>query len=157
VRQPSSARRGLAAAALAGLLLGASGGFAPLCAAPEIPHQVAVLQGLDKVTARVSEFTAPLDQPVRFGALEVMARTCLTTPPTEPPESAAFLEVREVPPAADATVPPEEVFTGWMFASSPALSALEHPVYDIWVVGCDDEIASEADQGDSDGTGPASE
>lgn len=157
MRPPSSASRNLTGAALAGLLLAGAGGFAPLRAAPEIPHRVAVLQGLDKVTARVLEFAAPLDQLVRFGPLEITARTCLETPPTEPPESAAFLEVSELPPAADATAPPEEVFRGWMFASSPALSALEHPVYDIWVVGCDEEIASEADQGDSDGTGPTSE
>jgi hypothetical protein len=142
---------------LAGVLLTAGGHIAQLRAAPEIPYRVAVLQGLDKVTARVSEFTAPLDEMVRFGALEITARTCLETPPTEPPESAAFLEVREVPPAADATAPPREVFTGWMFASSPALSALEHPVYDIWVVGCDEAIGSDADQGESDATGPASE
>lgn len=150
-------RQALTGVALSGLTLTWAGDFAPLHAAPEIPHRTAVLQGLDKVTARVSEFKAPLDEPVRFGPLEIIARTCLKTPPTEPPESAAFLEIREAPPAADATAPPKSVFTGWMFASSPALSALEHPVYDIWVVGCDDEIASDAAQGESDGTGPPSE
>ena len=92
----------------------------------------AVLQGLDKITARISTFDAPLDEPVRFGSLEIVARTCHKTPPEEPPERAAFLEVVDVRPDSPA-VP---LFTGWMFASSPALSALEHPVYDVWVIDC---------------------
>jgi hypothetical protein len=103
---------------------------------PVLEHRVAVLQGLDKVTARVSTVQAPLDQPTQFGTLEVVARTCRETPPTEPPESAAFLEIRELPPASDANGAPVDLFSGWMFASSPALSALEHPVYDVWVLDC---------------------
>jgi hypothetical protein len=99
---------------------------------PSLPNRVALLQGLDKVTARVSAFRAPVDKEVRFGTLEITARACLVAPPTEPPESAAFLEIRDVGPVGDG----KEVFSGWMFASSPALSALEHPVYDVWVVGC---------------------
>lgn len=92
----------------------------------------AILQGLDKTTARVSTIEAPLDQPVRFGTLEIVARACHKKPPTEPPESAAFLEIVDIRPDSPA-VP---LFTGWMFASSPAVSALEHPVYDVWVVDC---------------------
>ena len=92
----------------------------------------AVLQGLDKITARISTFNAPLDYPVRFGSLEIVARTCQKTPPEEPPESAAFLEVTDVRPDSEAI----ELFAGWMFASSPAISALEHPVYDVWVIDC---------------------
>ena len=91
-----------------------------------------MLQGLDKVTARVSQVRAPVDVPVHFGSLEIVARACRETPPEEPPESAAFLEIRDIKPG-EAPVP---VFSGWMFASSPALSALEHPVYDVWVVDC---------------------
>ncbi|MGH6720253.1 MAG: DUF2155 domain-containing protein [Alphaproteobacteria bacterium] len=93
---------------------------------------IAVLQGLDKVTARVSTLDAPLDVAVRFGALELVARACYKAPPEEPPESAAFLEIRELAPDA----PARSVFSGWMFASSPGLSALEHPVYDVWVLDC---------------------
>jgi hypothetical protein len=91
-----------------------------------------VLRGLDKITARITTFDAPLDAPVRFGALEIVARDCNKRPPEEPPEVSAFLEVAEVKPGQ----PPTALFTGWMFASSPALSALEHPVYDVWVIDC---------------------
>lgn len=92
----------------------------------------AVLQGLDKTTARVSTIEAPVDGVARFGTLEIVARACHKKPPTETPESAAFLEIVDVRPDS----PSVRVFSGWMFASSPALSAMEHPVYDIWVVDC---------------------
>jgi len=98
----------------------------------------AVLQGLDKVTARIFTFDAPIDKPVRFGRLQIVARACHKTPPEEPPESAAFLDITELPPDGE----PRRLFTGWMFASSPALSALEHPVYDIWVVDCMNDSSS---------------
>jgi len=108
-------------------------------AATELPAQEvstassgAVLQGLDKVTARISTFEAPFDVPVRFGSLVIQARACHKAPPTEPPESTAFLEIDET----FETTLPRDLFTGWMFASSPAVSALEHPVYDVWVVDC---------------------
>ncbi len=100
----------------------------------------AVLQGLDKTTARVSTIEAPLDQPARFGTLRIVARACHKKPPTETPESTAFLEIVDIRPDSPA-VP---VFTGWMFASSPAVSAMEHPVYDIWVVDCRVIAAPEA-------------
>ena len=91
-----------------------------------------LLQGLDKVTARVTTIEASLNQPVHFGTLEITARRCFKRPPEESPESAAFLEIREVREGEA----PKQLFTGWMFASSPALSALEHPVYDVWVKDC---------------------
>ncbi|MDA0785306.1 MAG: DUF2155 domain-containing protein [Proteobacteria bacterium] len=97
-----------------------------------VPSSGAVLQGLDKVTARISTFEAPFDVPVRFGSLVIQARACHKAPPTEPPESTAFLEIDET----FETARPRDLFTGWMFASSPAVSALEHPVYDVWVVDC---------------------
>lgn len=99
---------------------------------PPRPDDGAVMQGLDKVTARISTFDAPIGFPIRFGTLEITVRACHRTPPEEPPESAAFLEVMEVRP--DELMAP--LFQGWMFASSPALSALEHPVYDVWVIDC---------------------
>ena len=92
----------------------------------------AVLQGLDKVTARISSFEVPINQLARFGTLEILVRACHKTPPEEPPESTAFLEISDARGGRD----PSYVFRGWMFASSPALSALEHPVYDVWVVDC---------------------
>jgi hypothetical protein len=125
---------------------------------PVLDHQVAILQGLDKVTARISTVRAPLDQPTQFGTLEVVARACRETPPTEPPESAAFLEIRELPPASEVDGTPTDLFSGWMFASSPAISALEHPVYDLWVIDCAEPIApSEGIQGVPEATAPSSE
>jgi hypothetical protein len=123
---------------------------------PVIENRIAVLQGLDKVTARISPVRAPIGVPTSFGTLEIVARTCRETPPTEPPESAAFLEIRELPPASDPDAPTKELFSGWMFASSPAVSALEHPVYDVWVVDCEEPIEPSADQGVSETTPPPS-
>lgn len=93
---------------------------------------IAVLQGLDKITARISTFEAPLGEPVRFGSLEIVARACDKKPPEETPESTAFLEIVDDRPDSPAV----EIFKGWMFASSPAISAVEHPVYDVWVIDC---------------------
>ena len=99
---------------------------------PAAAEDVAVLQGLDKVTARISTIRAPIGLTVGFGSLEIVARACIKRPPEEPPESTAFLEIHDVKPCEA----PVKIFSGWMFASSPALSALEHPVYDISVVDC---------------------
>lgn len=91
-----------------------------------------LLQGLDKVTARISEIHATNGTPVRFGTLEITTHKCLKRPPEETPESAALIVIREVRSPQKRPV----LFRGWMFASSPALNALEHPVYDIWVKDC---------------------
>jgi hypothetical protein len=96
------------------------------------PYQIVVLQALDKVAARVSKLEVPVGQTVNFGSLEITARACDKRPPEEPPESAAFLEIVEKRPDEA----PVTQFDGWMFASSPALSAMEHPVYDVWVLDC---------------------
>jgi hypothetical protein len=91
-----------------------------------------LLQGLDKITARVSQIKVPVGGTVTFGALQITARACDKHPPEEAPEAAAFLEVVEVKPDEK----PVQRFSGWMFASSPALSGMEHPVYDIVVLDC---------------------
>lgn len=91
-----------------------------------------VLGGIDKVAARTAKFDATLKQKVFYNTLIITAFACKTRPPEEPPESAAFLEIQERKP--DGTT--QKIFSGWMFASSPALNALEHAVYDVWVVGC---------------------
>jgi hypothetical protein len=109
--------------------------------AAAVPGDIAVLQGLDKITARISTFEAPLNEPVRFGSLEIIARACDKNPPEETPESTAFLEIVDVRPDSPAV----ELFTGWMFASSPAVSAVEHPVYDVWVVDCKKSSNSESE------------
>ncbi|KZC98336.1 DUF2155 domain-containing protein [Oceanibaculum pacificum] len=93
---------------------------------------VAVLQGLDKVTARVSTFEAPVGEDVSFGSLHIVTRTCKKRPPEETPESAAFLEIYDQKPGEQA----QTLFSGWMFASSPALNPLHHAVYDVWVIDC---------------------
>lgn len=91
-----------------------------------------ILGGLDKVAARTAKLEVKLNQPVFYNTLIVTARACKTRPPEEPPESAAFLEIQDRKP--DGTI--QKIFSGWMFASSPALNALEHAVYDVWVVSC---------------------
>src|SRR5215472_141567 len=106
------------------------------------PMGVVVLGGLDKITAHVSTFEAPVGQTVSFGALRITARACDKRPPEETPESAAFLEVVEQRPGEG----PRTIFSGWMFASSPALSGLDSPVYDLWVLDCRNPVSS------SDGT-----
>lgn len=99
---------------------------------PSTPMPVAVLQGLDKITARIYTFEAPVDQTIGFGTLKVTAKTCRKRPPEYPPESMAFLEVVEQRPEQESYA----LFKGWMFASSPGLNPLEHPVYDVWVIDC---------------------
>ncbi|HEX6956502.1 MAG TPA: DUF2155 domain-containing protein [Ferrovibrio sp.] len=99
---------------------------------PSNPMPIAVLQGLDKITARTYTFEAPVGQTIGFGTLKVTVRTCRKRPPEYPPESAAYLEIVEQPPGQE----PVERFHGWMFASSPALNPLEHPVYDVWLIDC---------------------
>ncbi|HKX11288.1 MAG TPA: DUF2155 domain-containing protein [Stellaceae bacterium] len=107
-------------------------------AAPAVT--VAILQGLDKTTARVSTVEAPLGKPVQFGTLVITARACDKKPPEEPPNTAAFLEIDE----ARANTDRQHLFSGWMFAQSPALSTLEHPVYDVTVLDCKTETGSSA-------------
>ncbi len=116
-------------------LLAAPGGARAQGAMGQLQGNTAVLQGLDKTTARVSKFDAPVDKPVRFGTLVITVRACYKHPPEESPETTAFLEIDETRPngAANDT---KRVFSGWMFASSPAISALEDPIYDVNVLDC---------------------
>lgn len=93
-----------------------------------------VLRGLDKVTGRLSTMTVNVGEKAQFGALDIYVRVCMTRPPEETPENAAFLQVIEKKPEGQL-----KLFSGWMFSSSPALSAMEHPVYDVWVIKCQGE------------------
>jgi hypothetical protein len=116
---------------------------AATAAAPAVT--IAVLQGLDKTTARVSTVEAPIAQSVRFGTLVITARACVKKSPEEPPNTAAFLEIDEArPQGAQAGTDTQHLFSGWMFAQSPALSTLEHPVYDVTVLDCKTEMGSSA-------------
>jgi hypothetical protein len=97
-------------------------------AASWVEGRVATIQALDKITARISTLRVPLDEAVDFGTLSVTVRRCAFHPPEEP------LEV--VDNGHDRDRAPRAVFTGWMFASSPAVSAMEHPVYDLTLLSC---------------------
>lgn len=100
---------------------------------PGINYDSAVLQGLNKVTARLSQLDAPVGTTIHFGNLEIIVKRCWQAPQTERPENAALLEIIDRRPGETPTV----VFNGWMFSSSPSLSGLEHPVYDIVVLRCE--------------------
>lgn len=99
--------------------------------------ETAVLRGLDKVTGHARDFNAVIGRPVRFGSLEIVARSCAKRPAEETPEVSIFVEVYDTPTPAEGQEPQrQEIFSGWMFASSPGLSALNHAVYDIWAIDC---------------------
>jgi hypothetical protein len=97
-----------------------------------IENGKAVFAGLDKITGRTFSFDAAIGETVRFGALEVTPRACYTRPPTEATNTDAFVEVDEVTLTREI----KRIFTGWMFASSPGLHAVEHPIYDVWLTDC---------------------
>lgn len=92
-----------------------------------------ILQGLNKVTGRASKIEAVMGSTVRFGTLEILAKSCWQAPPGERAENAALLEINEIKQGE----PPSKIFLGWMFSSSPALSSLENPFYDVTVIKCD--------------------
>ena len=97
------------------------------CQAKDFETSSVLLQALDKTTGRTSFLTLKVGEPYRYGELVVTAEKCLKRPPEETPENSVFLQVVENE---------QEIFKGWMFSSNPALSSMEHPVYDIWVVEC---------------------
>jgi hypothetical protein len=98
----------------------------------KIENARAVFAGLDKITGRTISFDAGIGETVQFGALQVTARACYTRPPTEATNTDAFVEVDEVTLQGEI----RRIFTGWMFASSPGLHAVEHPIYDVWLTDC---------------------
>lgn len=104
----------------------------PCTAQNNLDWQAAVLQGLDKITARVSTFSAPVGVGVQFGTLYIMVKRCHKRPPEETPETTAYIKISE----RRIGEPPHLLFSGWIFSSSPAVSGMEHPVYDVWVVDC---------------------
>lgn len=93
---------------------------------------VVTLAALDKITTQLSTIEIRQGETVTFGTLRITLRYCRANPPEETPENAAFLEITDV----GHNNQQKKVFTGWMFSSSPALSPLEHPVYDVWVRKC---------------------
>ena len=100
--------------------------------AERIDNTTAVFAALDKVTARISKFEVKLGETVRFGSLKVTPRVCYSRPPTEQPKTTTFVEVEEVQLDGQE----KRIFAGWMFAESPGLNAVEHPVFDVWLSEC---------------------
>jgi len=125
--------------------------FATPAGAERVENQTAVFAALDKVTASISPLNAALDSPQTFGALKVTARACYTREPTEPPKTSAFVEVDEV--MLDGST--RRIFSGWMFAESPGLNALEHPVFDIWLTDCANPARTAAAPRGTQGAGQA--
>jgi hypothetical protein len=110
-------------------------------------QKFAILQTLDKITARTATVTLPINTPSAVGPLFIEVKSCQKTPPNEQPQSAGFLQIWEAKPKSatmDSETKPQSqwVFSGWMFASSPALSAMNHPIYDVWLKDCVNEIPS---------------
>ena len=116
----------------AALALASVIGMASTAQADRIKNPTAVFSGLDKITGRIVSFEVKVDETVQFGALQMTPRVCFTKPPTETPNTTSFVEVEET--GTDGTN--RKVFSGWMFAASPGLHGIEHPVYDIWLVDC---------------------
>ncbi|MEZ5844922.1 MAG: DUF2155 domain-containing protein [Hyphomicrobiaceae bacterium] len=100
--------------------------------AQRIDNPVAVFAALDKVTATIKTLEVPLGQTEKYGSLRVTPRVCYTRAPTDPPKTSTFVEVVEVGLDGQQT----RLFSGWMFAESPGLNAVEHPVFDVWLTGC---------------------
>ena len=102
-----------------------------------IDHPIVQLRSLDKITARTQVFEAQVGKTIRFGSVYIKVQACRKAPELEQPEAAAFLQVWETPPTSDGSESePEWIFSGWMFASSPGLSSIDHPIYDVWVLDC---------------------
>lgn len=116
--------------------------FPPTASRAEmLDFPVVKLQALDKSTARTVTFEAKVGSTIEYGSLFIKIQACRKSEPLDPPESAAFLQIWEVPLHAEKS---EWVFSGWMFASSPALSAMDHAVYDVWVLDCLDKTKKPA-------------
>lgn len=123
-----------ASRALVGVLLalGASMTLPAAASAARISDSVAVFSGIDKITGRITTFDVYIGETVQFGALQVTPRVCYSRDDTEAPKTTTFVEVDEI--TLDRKI--RRIFTGWMFADSPGLNAVEHPVYDVWLKDC---------------------
>ena len=116
--------------------MAAAGATIALAAGPAVAQRVdnavAVFAALDKVTAKISRLEVPLNQTATFGALKITPRVCYSRAPTEPPKTTSFVEVEET----QLDGKEKRIFSGWMFADSPGLNAVEHPVFDVWLTDC---------------------
>ena len=105
--------------------------------ADRIKNPTAIFAGLDKITGRIISFEVGINETVQFGSLQLTPRVCFSRPNYETPNTNAFVEVDELGSSNDF----KRIFTGWMFASSPGLNAVEHAIYDVWLTGCRDPNA----------------
>ena len=103
--------------------------------AERVSNPVAEFTGVDKITGRIITFDVYIDETVQFGALQVTPRVCWSSPETEEPRTDSFVEVDEI--TLDRKI--RRIFSGWMFAESPGLNAVEHAVYDVWLKTCKQE------------------
>ncbi len=110
-------------------------------ASQKIPNGQATFSGLDKITGRIINFDVALGETVQFGALQVVPRVCYTRPPTEAAATDGFIEVSEVTLQGEV----RRIFAGWMFAASPGLNAVEHPIYDVWLTDCKQPLVKVAE------------
>jgi hypothetical protein len=145
-RQKTSRVRAVTALALAGAGMLFAGG----AHADRIDNGVAVFSALDKVTARTSKFEVPLNSTAQFGQLKVTPRVCYSRPPEEQPKTTSFVEVDEIQLDGQE----KRIFTGWMFAESPGLNAVEHPVFDVWLTDCQKPKGSVAQHAPADPNDP---
>jgi hypothetical protein len=108
--------------------------------AASVAHPVLELRALDKITGRASVLMAPLDEPVKFKTLTIEAYSCYSTPASETPETSAFLQIDDHRPDQAE----RRVYSGWMYASSPGLNGMQHPLYDVWVIKCNTSAPGQA-------------
>ena len=109
--------------------------FAVPAHADRISTPIAEFTGLDKITGRIISFDVYMDETVQFGSLLVTPRVCYMRTPEEPPQTSAFVEVQEIVAVGEGQEV-RTIFSRWMFAESPAIGAIEHPVYDVWLTSC---------------------
>lgn len=107
-------------------------GIATPAAPQKISNEVAVFAGLDKITGRIIRFDVKVNETVQFGALQVTPKVCYSRPSTQTPQTTSFVKVSEE--TLDRKI--QSLFSGWMFAASPGLHAVDHAVYDVWLVDC---------------------
>ena len=103
--------------------------------ATEINTNTAIMQAMDKITGHVSLVEVPVNQEVKFGTFSILVRECKTRTPEETPENFAFVDIVDATPKGNEI----NIFKGWMISSSPALNAVAHPVYDVWLLKCTDK------------------
>lgn len=105
--------------------------------AENLKGNAVVLRTLDKVTATTKDYTVKIGEELKYGSLTVSVKHCEKKPPEDVPETYAFLQIDDLKLDGKGDAGEQErVFSGWMLASNPAISALDHGVYDIWVIDC---------------------